>query len=75
MTQQNSMELNELTSKIINAAITVHNTIGPGLLESVYQECLRIEPTPYLPAVNGKTDRTIDKLQRSTAQKGNYTHH
>ena len=37
------MELNELTSKIINAAITVHNTIGPGLLESVYQECLRIE--------------------------------
>jgi len=37
------MELNELTSQIINAAIHVHNTIGPGLLESVYQECLRIE--------------------------------
>ena len=37
------MEINEITSKIIRAALTVHNELGPGLLESVYQECLCIE--------------------------------
>ncbi len=37
------MDINEITSKIIKAAMTVHNQLGPGLLESVYKECLRIE--------------------------------
>ena len=37
------MELNELSSIIIRAAITVHRELGPGLLESVYQSCLAIE--------------------------------
>jgi GxxExxY protein len=37
------MELNQLSSKIIKAAITVHSDIGPGLLESVYQSCMRTE--------------------------------
>ena len=30
----------ELTREIIGAAIEVHKAIGPGLLESVYEECL-----------------------------------
>jgi GxxExxY protein len=30
------MELNEITEKIIDAAVTVHRRLGPGLLESVY---------------------------------------
>ena len=34
------MHLNQLSSKIIGAAIEVHRTIGPGLLESAYEECL-----------------------------------
>lgn len=34
------MTENELSNKIIGAAIKVHNTLGPGLLESAYQECL-----------------------------------
>jgi GxxExxY protein len=34
------MEMNELTEKIIGAAIEVHRTLGPGLMESAYAECL-----------------------------------
>jgi len=33
----------ELTSRIIAAAIEVHRHLGPGLLESTYQACLRYE--------------------------------
>ena len=33
----------ELTGKIIGAAIKVHKTLGPGLLESAYQQCLKWE--------------------------------
>ena len=39
------MTNNELTEKIIGAAIEVHRTLGPGLLESAYQECLFYELT------------------------------
>ncbi len=34
---------NELSSKAIGAAITVHKALGPGLLESAYKECLFYE--------------------------------
>ena len=33
----------KLTEKIIGATIEVHRTLGPGLLESAYQECLLFE--------------------------------
>lgn len=33
----------ELTNQIVGAAIEVHRTLGPGLLESVYEECLCFE--------------------------------
>ncbi len=33
----------ELTDKIIGAAIEVHRNMGPGLLESTYEECLEWE--------------------------------
>ena len=32
--------LDELTYKIIGCAIEVHKTLGPGLLESIYEKCL-----------------------------------
>ena len=34
------MTENELSKKIIGLAIEVHANLGPGLLESVYKECL-----------------------------------
>jgi GxxExxY protein len=37
------MELNEMTEQIIGAAIEVHKALGPGLLESAYEECLCCE--------------------------------
>jgi len=33
-------ELNELSGKIIGAAMKVHSALGPGLLESAYEACL-----------------------------------
>lgn len=33
----------ELTERIIGAAIEVHRVLGPGLLESIYEEALKIE--------------------------------
>jgi len=37
------MDLNKITNKIIGCAIEVHKTLGPGLLESIYEAALCIE--------------------------------
>ena len=39
------MDENQLSNEVIGAAIEVHKTIGPGLLESIYQECMVYELT------------------------------
>lgn len=36
-------KLNELSYKVIGLAIEVHKNLGPGLLESAYEECLYFE--------------------------------
>ncbi len=44
-----------LTESIVGAAIEVHRQLGPGLLESVYEECmcqeLRLRDIPFLAQV------------------------
>src|SRR5437899_9987300 len=39
-TEKRMSALNQLTHEIIGAAIEVHRSLGPGLLESSYHECL-----------------------------------
>jgi GxxExxY protein len=37
------LEINEITERVIGAAIEVHRHLGPGLLESAYDECMCYE--------------------------------
>jgi GxxExxY protein len=45
MQSPGKLKVNEVTEAIIGAAIEVHRILGPGLLESAYQECLARELT------------------------------
>lgn len=38
-----SSHLNRISGKIVNAAYLVHKELGPGLLENVYELCLKFE--------------------------------
>ncbi|OHB91239.1 MAG: GxxExxY protein [Planctomycetes bacterium RIFCSPHIGHO2_12_39_6] len=42
---KNSKKSDELSNQIIGAAIEVHRILGPGLLESTYEQCLCHELT------------------------------
>jgi GxxExxY protein len=44
-TKPTKAEINDLSKKIIGAGIEVHRVLGPGLLESAYEECLAHELT------------------------------
>jgi GxxExxY protein len=37
------MDINEISGQIVDAAMKVHSTLGPGLLESAYEACLKYE--------------------------------
>ncbi|MBA3312040.1 MAG: GxxExxY protein [Planctomycetota bacterium] len=42
-THEPSIQEDEVARRIVDAAITVHRSLGPGLLESVYEQCLAYE--------------------------------
>ena len=53
---------NDITEKIIGAAIEVHRTLGPGLLESTYMPCLEFElAARKLQFMRGSTTRVVYK--------------
>ena len=37
------MQVDQITGAIINSAMKVHTALGPGMLESVYEKCLKHE--------------------------------
>jgi GxxExxY protein len=37
------LDVNRISGLIVDGAVCVHRTLGPGLLESVYERCLDIE--------------------------------
>jgi len=37
------VKINQISGEIIDAAIQVHSALGPGLLESAYEACLKFE--------------------------------
>jgi GxxExxY protein len=37
------MEIDQITGAVVDAAMKVHTALGPGLLESVYETCLKHE--------------------------------
>ncbi len=39
-------ELNKITEKIIGCGIEVHSTLGPGLLESIYEKIVKFSVLP-----------------------------
>ena len=45
MQSRPELKINQVTEAIIGGAIEVHRALGPGLLESAYQECLARELT------------------------------
>src|SRR4051794_33372871 len=44
-TEAQKASLNDLSGKVIGACIEIHRELGPGLLESAYEECLAYELT------------------------------
>lgn len=66
-----SKETNDLTEVIVDAAMVVRKTMGPGLLESIYESCLvkelekrkiRVERQKQVPVYYGK-DLLDEKLR------------
>lgn len=57
--QERLSHLNELSSKIIGAALEVHKELGPGLLESVYEACLCHELSKQKVSFDSQVDLPI----------------
>jgi GxxExxY protein len=62
------MTRDELTEKIIGAAIEVHRLLGPGLLESIYEEALCHEL--QLRGISCERQKQIDVIYKGHVIKG-----
>ena len=64
------MNGNQLTNEIIGSAIEVHRNLGPGLLESTYEECMAYELQER--NLNVKRQIEIPVLYKGTQLEQNY---
>lgn len=64
------MKVNDITDKVINAAIDVHKTLGPGLLESLYEEALCYELEQR--ELNFLTQQTLPVPYKEIVLKGKF---
>jgi len=62
--------LNDLSYKIVGCAIEVHKHLGPGLLESIYHECLRQEF--FLRGINYKSQLFVPIDYKGIALNADY---
>ena len=62
------MDLNKLSSEIISAAIEVHKALGPGLLESAYEECLCHELN--IRGLSFERQKQLPGVMKGTVMKG-----
>ena len=61
-------ELNRVTERVIGAAMAVHRELGPGFLESIYAQALRIELEAR--GLRFEWEKPIDVLYRDTRIHG-----
>ncbi len=61
-------KLNKLTEKIIASAIEVHRILGPGLLESIYEEALCYELA--LRDIPFQRQKEVDVIYKDKVIKG-----
>jgi GxxExxY protein len=66
------MDINQLSSKIIGAAIEVHKALGPGLLESAYEKCLCHERIPLVILMFRKKDGGISVVAKKRSPIGTF---
>ena len=58
------MYINEISGIVIDAALEVHTALGPGLLESTYEACLKYE-------LASRNIKTISQLELPVSYKNN----
>jgi GxxExxY protein len=63
-------EFNDITGRILAAAIEVHRTLGPGLLESIYAPCLYFELTAR--KLRFTTQQSIPIVYKGMTLEGRY---
>jgi hypothetical protein len=60
--EKESRQFDELSKKIIGAAIEVHRELGPGFLESIYEEALKVELSEHGLSLEFQKEVTIEYL-------------
>ncbi len=63
-------EIERLARATVDAALTVHRALGPGLLENAYQQCLAIELTHQ--GLSVEQEKTLPLLYRGQPVETSY---